>query len=77
MKEKKTIIMFLLSIIIINVSDYIIRKVQKQNMYQAEIKGIVWDIFLKEEETITIIIEIIKETILWMNIFSMTNPQIL
>ena len=39
--------MFLLSIIVINVSDYIIRKIQKQNMYKTEIKGVVWDIFLK------------------------------
>ena len=39
--------MFMLSIIVINVSDYIIRKIQKQNMYKTEIKGVVWDIFLK------------------------------
>ena len=46
-KKKNIIIMFLLSIIVINVSDYIIRKIQKQNMYKSEIKGVVWDIFLK------------------------------
>ena len=46
-KKKNIIIMFLLSIIVINVSDYIIRKIQKQNMYKTEIKGVVWDIFLK------------------------------
>ena len=47
MKKKNIIMMFLLSIIVINVSDYIIRKIQKQNMYKTEIKGVVWDIFLK------------------------------
>lgn len=40
-KKKNIIIMFLLSIIVINVSDYIIRKIQKQNMYKSEIKGVV------------------------------------
>ena len=46
--------MFLLSIIVINVSDYIIRKIQKQNMYKTEIKGVVWKIIFKTLSTLSI-----------------------
>lgn len=53
-KKKNIIIMFLLSIIVINVSDYIIRKIQKQNMYKTEIKGVVWKIIFKTLSTLSI-----------------------
>ena len=65
---------FIITLITIQIN----REIQKQNMYKSEIKGVVWDIFLKRGgKTITVIIETIKETILWMNTFSMINLQIL
>ena len=54
------IIGFIITMIVIQID----RKIHERDMYESEIKGILWKIVLKKEDIIIITISIIKGSIL-------------